>query len=363
MGEGRYQTLLCLVQVAVPDPEAEDGLRVALLDPLQGSWDPSPLAAVLADPSIEVVLHAARQDVALLRREWDTEVRGLFDTQVAAGFAGLPAQAGYDRLLSELVGVKLRKGASYTRWDRRPLSAEQRRYAAEDVLHLLELADALKERLEQRGRLAWAIEEGRPLEESSDERSPAQAFAKLPKIASLDPRSRATAMALCEWRDELARAQDRPPAQVLQDAPLVEIARRRPASVEELERIRGLNPSSLRRRGGDVLEVVAAARDREPLAREGERRPQPSAEDAPLVALAEALVRQRSAQESLAYELLATRADLQAVVTAARLGAQDPDVRTLRGWRRGVVGDDLHALLAGRRTLSVRDSKLVVTEA
>src|SRR4051812_41604066 len=100
MGEGRYRSLLCLVQVAV-EPAAEE-LHVAVLDPLEHPFDPAPLAAVLADPAVEVVFHAGRQDVALLRREWDTEIRNIFDTQVAAGFAGLRAQLGYEALLAEV---------------------------------------------------------------------------------------------------------------------------------------------------------------------------------------------------------------------------------------------------------------------
>src|SRR5215218_7404487 len=143
MGEGRYQTLLCLVQVAVEGP---DGLRIEVLDPLDGTLDPRPLAEVLADPAVEIVMHAGRQDVALLRRVWRTEVRGLFDTQVAAGFAGFGAQTGYGSLLHDVLGLRLAKSASFTRWDDRPLSPEQLAYARDDVAHLLRLADALQER-------------------------------------------------------------------------------------------------------------------------------------------------------------------------------------------------------------------------
>src|SRR6186997_2179463 len=92
MGEGRYRSLLCLVQVAV-EPAANE-VRVAVLDPLEHRFDPAPLAAVLADPAVEVVFHAGRQDVALLRRVWETDVTNIFDTQVAAGFAGRRAQLG-----------------------------------------------------------------------------------------------------------------------------------------------------------------------------------------------------------------------------------------------------------------------------
>jgi len=134
VGEGRYRTLLCVIQVVVSD---EQGLEVVVLDALEESVDLRPLAALLADPQIAVVVHAGRQDVALLRRQLQTEVTSIFDTQIAAGFAGLAAQAGYETLLREVLGVRVQKTASYTRWDRRPLDAEQLAYAREDVLHLL----------------------------------------------------------------------------------------------------------------------------------------------------------------------------------------------------------------------------------
>src|SRR5262249_5253950 len=125
MSEGRYRALLCLVQVVAPDPSAPDGHQIALFDPLDAALQPGPRAAVLADPEIEIVLHAARQDVALLRRVWETEVTNIFDTQVAAGFAGFGAQTGYGNLLGGALGLRLGKTASYTRWDARPLSEEQ----------------------------------------------------------------------------------------------------------------------------------------------------------------------------------------------------------------------------------------------
>ena len=360
MGEGRYRSLLCLVQVAVPDG---DGVRVEVLDPLDDRLDPRPLAEVLGDPSIEVVLHAARQDVALLRRVWHAEVTNLFDTQVAAGFAGLPAQAGYETLLRELLGVRLRKTASYTRWDARPLSDEQAGYAREDVLHLLQLADALQAKLSELGRLEWAREEARPLEDSSDERDVETAFARLPRINGLDPAARAVAYELALWREELAARQDRPVQSVLNDAPLVEVAKRKPSTTQQLENIRGINPGNLRKRGQDILDAVARGREREPIPFEGERRPPPESGDAPLIALGEALVRTRAAQAGLAYELVAARADLQAVVGAVRGGRVEPPVRTLQGWRRALVGDELLALLRGERALAVGDDlKVRVTE-
>jgi ribonuclease D len=338
------------------DPQLGD---VTLLDPLADDpFDPAPLAEVLADPEIELVLHAGRQDVALLRRLWHCEIRNVFDTQVAAGFAGMRAQLSYEGLLREMLDVRLRKTASFTRWDRRPLSPEQLEYAREDVLHLLALASALKDRLRALERLEWAREECTYLEHISDERDIDTIFGRLPRVNSLDPGQRAVARELVVWREELAERGNRPVSSVLQDATLVEVAKRRPQTAERLSQIRGLHESTLRRRGREILESVARGREREGIPVEGDRPTQPDPADAPLIALSEALVRARAAKAELAYELLATRADLQRIVTAVRHEngdgeALEADVRTLQGWRREVVGSELLDLLAGRRSLRV----------
>ena len=122
-------------------------------------------------------MHAGRQDVALLRRVCQTSITNLFDTQLAAGFAGLRAQLGYEALLHELLNVRLQKSASFTRWDARPLSAEQIDYARDDVRHILQATSELQERLRARGRLDWAREECVALASATDERDPDTIFA------------------------------------------------------------------------------------------------------------------------------------------------------------------------------------------
>jgi ribonuclease D len=365
MGEGRYRALLCLVQVAVDDEGGDRAQgRVEVLDPLQGELDPSPLAAVLADPEIEIVMHAGRQDVALLKRVWNTDVTNVFDTQVAAGFAGLRAQLGYEPLLAEVLGVRLRKSASFTRWDARPLSPEQVEYAREDVLHLLALAEALQDRLDGLDRLQWAREECRALEAASDVREVDGVFERLPRVSSLDPAQRAVARELAAWREETAREADRPVQTVLSDAGLVEIAKRRPKTMERLKQIRGVNEATMHRRGKALLEVVERGRERAPIPVEGERPAQPHPQDAVLIALGEALVRARALESGVAYELIAAKADLQRIALAVRDGTPEPDVRTLHGWRRELVGAELIELLHGGLTLGVgEDRRLRVAAA
>jgi ribonuclease D len=351
MGEGRYRTLLCLIQLAIPDGAA--GERIELIDPLAEDLDGAPLADVLADPAVQVVVHAGRQDVALIRRRLRTDVCNVFDTQVAAGFAGMGAQASYDSLLARLLGVRVAKSASFTRWDSRPLSGEQLAYAREDVVHLLGLASALEDGLAEAGRLEWAREECEPLQSASDERNLDAVFARLPRVRGMSASSQTIARELLAWREDVAAAQDRPVQSILSDAALLEIARRKPASAERLAQIRGVNQGSLRRRGHDLLDAVRRGSQRTPQTLPADSRPPaPDPDDAPLISLAEALVRARAREAGLAYELLASRADLQAIVASRRLHTDDADVRTLRGWRRELVGSELLDLLDGRVSLS-----------
>jgi ribonuclease D len=245
------------------------------------------------------------------------------------------------------------KTASFTRWDARPLSPEQLDYAREDVVHLLELAQELQRRLAAIGRLEWAREECEPLAASSDVRDLEAVFARLPRVGGLSAGARPVARELVGWRERTAERQNRPVQSVLGDAALLEIAKRKPTSQAELSRIRGVGSIGSGRRGEEVLDAVRAARERPPdPPPERSRSAQPRPEDAALIALGEALLRTRARQAGLAYELLAARADLQAIVSGQRTGEQ-ADVRTLRGWRRELAGGELLELLDGSLSLSV----------
>jgi ribonuclease D len=360
VSERRYQALLCLAQVAVPDASAREGVRTEVLDPLEGELDVGPLAAVLADPAVEIVVHAGRQDVAILRRTWATEVRNVFDTQVAAGFLGFGNQEGYESLVRKVLKVRLKGSEGFTRWDQRPLTVQQLEYAGDDARLLLALGGELERRLVERERLDWAREECRSLEEVSDERLPDVVYERLPRLARLGDTGRAVARELVGWREDVARAMDRPPGFVLPDQALIELARRAPSDRNGLEQIRGLPPQTLHRRGDRLLHVLERGRRRTP--------PPPPPEppirdpaDAPLVSLAQALVRHRSMESGVAVELIATQSELSALVSGLRRGDDGDRLRVTRGWRRELVGDELRELVAGRRSLAVGpDGRLLV---
>jgi ribonuclease D len=352
VSERRYQALLCLIQVAVPDPSAEGGARTEVLDPLEGDPDFSPLARVLADPAVEVVMHAGRQDVALLRRTLDTDVTSIFDTQVAAGFLGFGNQEGYESLVRKVLKVKLKGSEGFTRWDRRPLTPQQLEYAADDARLLLALGEELERLLEELGRLEWAREESRTLEDVSDERDALRSYERLPRLGRLSEATRGIAFSLAEWREEEARSADRAPGSILPDQALVELARRTPRDKHGLEQIRGLPPQTLHRRADALIAAIEGGRGR--TAPPGPAEPTPREPgDAALVSLAQALVRHRSTESGVAVELIATQSELAALVGSLRRGEDTENVRVAHGWRRELVGDELRELVEGRRALSV----------
>ena len=226
-GFHRYSDRLCLVQVSTPgDTWLVDALaydaRAVLRPPLE-------------DPEREILMHGASYDLRLLSRDLGIHVRGVFDTQIAASFLGEKA-LGLSALLERFLGVRLRKKYQRADWAMRPLPAEMLEYAAADTRYLAPLADILRERIEDRGRLAWAGEEFHRLERTSwkqgnSEPDPATG---LKKARRLTPRALERLRALWTWRDEIARRRDRAPFRVATDDVLVQLAESPPDSIREL---------------------------------------------------------------------------------------------------------------------------------
>ena len=120
---------------------------------------PASLGDVLADSSVVKILHDARQDLTHLRHYTGRTPANVFDTQLAAAFAGFPAGIGLQKLLLEAIDVGLPKTETCTDWLQRPLSPAQVQYALDDVRYLPALRDELLARCESFGTRAWLEED------------------------------------------------------------------------------------------------------------------------------------------------------------------------------------------------------------
>ena len=344
-GFHRYSDRLCLVQVSTPEADY-------ILDPLR--FDPSPLLRpVLEDLEVEVVVHGADYDMRLLDRDLAIRPNHLFDTQVAAALLGEPA-IGLAALLERHLGLELSKKYQRADWARRPLPEDMLEYAASDTRHLLELADLLRGRLLELGRLAWAEEEFRQLEgvrweEDQGEEDP---VVRVRGARELGPRQLAALREALAWRDQLARERDRAPFRVAGDPSLVEAARSRPRSVEELARVPGINPGLARTEGPRLLErfdrvEALPLTELPPYPRRqpnGRGRPPPEVEE-----LAERLKEVRN-RRAVALEI--DRGTLMANSVLTEIAWERPRtpaalraVPGVKGWQAEVVGPELLEVL------------------
>jgi ribonuclease D len=334
--ERTYFPRLALVQVAWPG-------GIALVDPL--AVDPKAFTRLFESSSLAVA-HAAQQDLDVLSHAVGAIPSRLFDTQVAAGFVGYGTPSLASLLQGEL-GITPAKGDRLTDWLQRPLTEAQRSYAAADVASLLELQDKLVAQLAELDRLAWAEE---ACEELRQRRTgavdPEMAWLRLKDARSLRARARAVAQAVAAWREREAAATDTPVRQVLPDLAILGIAQRQPSTLEELAQARGVDDRH--RRGRLAREILAAVAD-------GKQAPPPALPETvddldrtkrPAVTLVSAWVSQVARDARIDTALLATRADLVAIIRG------DPNARLARGWRAQLVGDGITRLMEGRAGLT-----------
>jgi ribonuclease D len=345
--ERTYYPQLALIQVAWQD-------QVALIDPL--AVDPAPFGRVLAGPGLAVA-HAADQDLDVLEAACGAVPATLFDTQVVAGFVGLSTPS-LSRLVEDMLGVALPKADRLSDWMRRPMSAPQLTYAADDVAYLLRLRDVLSERLDALGRLEWALNECQEmLATRRPDRVPEETWWKMGDIRRMNERQRGVAQELSAWRERRAASSNRPRRTVLSDLALLTISQRPPQNREELTRLRGVDGRHLAQ--GNAEEILSAVRRGLALKRADIRMPMEGRENqAPpaAVSICGGLIRQIADNLHFDQSLLATRADIALLVTG------EPS-RLDHGWRRDIAGDPLRQLMAGEVSAGFdREGRLVLEE-
>jgi ribonuclease D len=351
--ERTYWPHLALVQVAWPSgPDGPAG--VALIDPL--AVDVAPLSKELASTAT-MVAHAAEQDLEVLERACGRGPTRLFDTQIAAGFAG-HGSSSLATLSRVFLGVTVAKGDRLTDWRQRPLSESQMAYAASDVENLLDLADAIGAQLDQDGRRVWAEEECADLLASSrGTAEPARAWWKLRDARQLRGQSRGVAQEVAAWRERQAQLVDQPVRTVLPDLAMQAIAHRPPATLAALSKVRGLEGRQLR--PALARELLAAVERGKNLPPEEVQLP-PSdevpKEVRPAVALIMAWVAQLARDQRIDAGLIATRADVAAYLRG------DPEGRLAHGWRAAMVAEPIRALVEGRAVLAFEASGGLVLE-
>ena len=328
--ERTYYARLGLVQIATADG------RCFLVDPL-AAGDLAPLGELLANARIVKILHDAPQDLMILRRATGAAARNVFDTRLAAGFAGLASTLSLGNLLAETLDVHLAKAHTRADWLARPLAPEELDYAADDVRYLPEVAERLRARARTAGVEAWLDEDLAALDDPAltADKPVTDAYLRIRAAANLAPRPLAALRELAAWRETAARAADLPRRWLLEDGELVAIAAALPRTPDGLK----LKPPAVARWGAELLAAVRRAQEMP----EADLPPpifQPRRDAAFRKELDRALaeIQARAAARGVDSALVCSRNDL-AMLLQEGAAARPEDHALLRGWRAELAGD------------------------
>lgn len=341
MRETTYWPKLCLIQAAGPDIEA-------VIDPLAEGLDLKPFLDVLADPAVEKVFHAARQDLEIFHN-LGVMPAPLFDSQIAAMAAGFGEQVAYDALVRQMLKVELDKSSRFTDWARRPLTQSQFDYALADVTYLAKLYPKLRDRLEAEGRLAWVAGEMQALGDPANyDVNPDNAWKRL-KPRKHAPKYLAVFKSVAAWRERTAQTRDQPRGRILKDEAIDEVATQAPTDAEALNRLRSVPKGFAGSRfGPDLLEAVKSALDAPESYAPVIDKPRSNGgpPNGAVVELLKVLLKARAEDAGVASKLIATVADLEKI--AADDEAETP---ALQGWRLDAFGEDALKLKRGEIAL------------
>jgi ribonuclease D len=151
MGLDPRRDRLCVVQLSAGDGDAH------LVQLRPGRLEAPRLRALLADHNILKIFHFARFDMAALQHHLGVMPSPVYCTKIASKLARTYTDRhGLKDLCAELLGIELSKQQQSSDWGADLLSAEQRAYAAADVLHLHAIKQRLDAMLAREGRTALA---------------------------------------------------------------------------------------------------------------------------------------------------------------------------------------------------------------
>ncbi len=354
MRESTYWPDLCLIQVA---GETVNGL----IDPLAPGIDLKPFFALMDNPRVLKVFHAARQDIEIMVHRAGIVPHPVFDTQIAAMVCGFGDQVGYEAIVRKLAKAQIDKSSRFTDWSRRPLSEKQLAYALADVTHLRVVYEALKTELDRTGREHWLREEMNILTNPATYRTEPEDAWKRIKVRLRSKKQLAALMEVAAWREREARDKNVPRSRVLKDDAIAEIATQCPQTREALNQLRALPKGMATSRIGEaILKAVTAG-----LAADHKSLPQPDdgRDDMSEAAQAAAEVLKLALKvvcekEGIAPKLVASSSDIDAVAES-----DDADVHLMHGWRRELFGNLALAIKRGEAVIGFEGGRVRVLPA
>lgn len=348
--EKTYYPKFCLLQIATLE-------WVACVDPIALQDNLDELFAIINDPAIVKVFHSCRQDVEIFYQLTGQLPAPVFDTQLVAPLLGFQENTGYAMLVSGFLNINLSKVHTRTDWSQRPLSAEQLQYAADDVIYLARIYQLIQQKLHELGREDWLKEDFEQLmNEDLYDIPPENAWLKIRGKNKLTGKQLAIVQVLAEWREQIAKKDNRPKNWILRDEHILDMAKLQPDNLKALSEIRGINDGFVRRSGKQICQLIVKAKGLPGLKLNNKTsKTKKTQQQEAVLDILSGVVRLRADENSLNPVILATRKDLEALLI-------DEDSPLLHGWRHSMVGGELQGLLQGKLNVYVDNKKLQIQD-
>ncbi len=238
-----------------------DGKHLALIDPLT-ELDFSSLWQLLKNPNILKVLHSPSEDIEVFQNFAGFVPQPLFDTQFALQLLGSGNCVGFAAMVNMRLGIEIDKSESRTNWLQRPLRDSQLEYAAADVAHLLPCFMQIVEEINAKGWFDIVIAESQLISQKRAYQTPDEFLYRDVKGAwQLNPRDLAALRELSVWRRQKAQRKNLALNFIVKEANMVEIAKRRPSSLNSMRNIPGIDPMEVNRSGKEMLACIERAKE------------------------------------------------------------------------------------------------------
>jgi ribonuclease D len=313
-----------------------DSKGIYLIDQLSID-DIKPLQDIMTNQNLVKVIHSCSEDLEVFQHYLSALPTPLFDTQIAAAFAGYGASIGYAGLVNAIQGDEIPKQETRSDWLQRPLSDSQLRYAALDVEHLLLIHKQLSEELTDKSRLLWAQHECEALlQKYQQPQQHSQYYQRIKSAWKLKPYQLSVLQELCAWREQAVREINIPRSHLVKDSVLWEMAQRTPENLKQLRRLRDIPPRFIEKYGEHCLSLIESALD--------DNRQHPERLPAPLSVDQVTIFKQLKAQVvsvadtlKIPPELLARKAEIESLVRVMH-DKPIPLPVPLQGWRHEIIG-------------------------
>ena len=203
------------------------------------------------------VFHACSEDIDLIYHYAQHKtLNNVCDTQVRMSFLGHGLQVSYQNALKQMLDVDIDKGETRSNWLARPLSPAQLSYAANDVLYLMNLSEKVKQELDSKSLLHFALEDCQHLTQEIATETPLHLLYQDIGNYRHSRRQLMQLQQLAVWREHMVKALNTPRSFILKNSSMIDLVEKNPKNAFQLSGVKDIRQNVVREHGKTILDLV-----------------------------------------------------------------------------------------------------------